>query len=313
MLDTTYLPMACASLMAMTNSSPGENPACPKLEYMPRMALPTRAAPRSVTVRRNQPAGWEEEEEGNAVVVVGAGANSVLVVVDDAVVAIVLVVLVLVPLLLLAVVAKLSPALLGVIKGTTTRLVGDAPGSTANDTMPLTLSSSSFFWTPATRRKSNSTKTADGCVSRTNCAANCADDDEMCAVPNKYTRRLPRRQTLTVASHVADDVTAAGGVVGAVAALVVVAASADWERQAASAAAVATPTMAIDDELAKKPRRVAVVAAAEPESFVGSTETAEASSSSSWFEENDDDDELDDDASLHWWLLPTMECRSVCA
>ena len=158
------------------------------------MAFPTNAAPQSVKVRRNQ-LGWEE---GGAVVVV---ASPVLAVDDDEAIIKEVLVLLVAPSFALAavvvvataedvVVVGKNPPLrsdTGTTCGTTTLLLEDAAGSTANrvDTIPDLASTGGGALAPATRRKSSSTKTADGCVSRTNCPASAADCSEMCAVPSK--------------------------------------------------------------------------------------------------------------------------------
>ena len=172
------------------------------------MAFPTNAAPQSVNVRRNQFGLVDDgtREGGERVGEVVLVSSVVAKVLDEA---------------LPAVVvdddddddddddanAGMSlRSLTGVIWGMTTRLFGEAPGSTPNCvvTIPLFGSTPTVF-PPATRRKSNSTKTADGCVSCTNCPAKVADCWEICAVPNKYTKRLSRCQTLTLASHVVGE------------------------------------------------------------------------------------------------------------
>lgn len=148
---------------------------------MPRIAFPTNAAPQSVRVRRNQ-----FGLDGDAGAVASAAADD-----EEAIIKEVLLLLVVVeaPSLAAVVVGKNPPLRsdTGTTFGTMTLLpVVDAPGSTANrvDTRPE-------FWStggakgPATRLKSSSTKTADGCVSRTNCPAKAADCSEMCAVPSK--------------------------------------------------------------------------------------------------------------------------------
>lgn len=176
--------MACPSLIAVTNSSPGENPASPKLEYKPRIAFPTRAAPQSVTVRRNQ-LGFDCGGEAGAVV--GGEAEESTTTdasLDDAVA----LKAVLLEAPAAAAAGSVYRSLTGIIWGITTRLVCEAPGSMAScvDTMPLSLATAfAAALAPPTRRKSNSTKTADGCVSRTNFPAKTADCSEMCAVPNK--------------------------------------------------------------------------------------------------------------------------------